>query len=402
MGGEAEGDAIMWITAACRAAITALPRGERGVEAAILWLHAIPEATRLGLGDLTDSAPGLFRVFVAAGLIPSCPSDSAMTGAIRLIASVSALITQRSPRTWTAWIGSARDPDSPLATALRGAVTPAMLAGPGLHPSAAPRRAGSIRTERDRLAAELALARDELDRERRSSSERIDALAAERDRMAADLVAAREERNRERRLATERRHVLTAEHDRLATDLVAARKAASAMTRERDEVASRLLAAIKDGDDHARLLGELREQANRETESLRDACRELEALRDRQATAIANLDRSLREAQLGNRDLHAAIEREKRAHEATRQRLRLSDKSRPQHDEEIAKLKARLSAASRATEAMDAICVALRINSEDLNVDAQLNAILTTVADDREKIYRLRKTLSIHRIPEPF
>jgi hypothetical protein len=79
-----EGETIAWITAACRAATVALPRGERGVEAAILWLQAFPAACRRGLGDVTDSAPGLFRLFVGAGLIPSCPSDSAMTGAIRL------------------------------------------------------------------------------------------------------------------------------------------------------------------------------------------------------------------------------------------------------------------------------------------------------------------------------
>lgn len=93
---DGQNELLDQVAAACRVASTVLPRGGRGVEAALLWLDAFSAACRLGLGDLTDSAPGLFRRFVAAGLITSCPSDGAMTGAIRLIAAVSPLVTPQS------------------------------------------------------------------------------------------------------------------------------------------------------------------------------------------------------------------------------------------------------------------------------------------------------------------
>ncbi len=219
-------EAIVLITAACRAATVALPRGERGVEAAILWLQVFPAACHLGLGDVTDSAPGLFRLFVGAGLIPSCPSDSAMTGAIRLIAAVSPVVAKRSARTWTAWMGSACDSASPIGAALRGGVTPAMLRVPTTAP-VAPRRPGSIRRERDQLAADLVAAHEQLEQTRTSAAAQLDQLTAERDRSAA----AREEAEHARRATTERADALSAENDRLAAHCTPPPKSSGSVSR---------------------------------------------------------------------------------------------------------------------------------------------------------------------------
>ncbi|MEZ4453605.1 MAG: hypothetical protein R3B09_29390 [Nannocystaceae bacterium] len=146
-----------------------------------------------------------------------------MTAAIRLIASVSPLVMQRSARTWTAWLGSAGDPASAITATLRASVTPAMLASPRPLPLDAPRRTGSIRSERDRLAADLQAARQEIERELGSATARIDELTAARDRLAADLQAAREDIDRVQGSASAQQGELTAERDRLAAELLSAR-----------------------------------------------------------------------------------------------------------------------------------------------------------------------------------
>lgn len=312
-------EAIALITAACRAATVALPRGERGVEAAILWLQVFPAACRLGLGDVTDSAPGLFRLFVGAGLIPSCPSDSAMTGAIRLIAAVSSLVTKRSARTWTAWMGSARDSDSPIGVALRGGVTPAMLRVPTTAPRA-PRRPGSIRSERDQLAADLVAAREQLEQTRTSTAAQLHQLTAERDRSAA----AREEAEQARRTATERADALSAENDRLAAALhsAAEKQRASEQTLQRTNRAQTEAQGViqkqrRELDDHQRRWADAAEVARKAAEQFKSltATNELQRTElERQAVRVKNLGEKLaaKEAELAGqtrkcRDIEAEL-----------------------------------------------------------------------------------------------
>ena len=266
---DGQDDLFEVVVAACRVASTALPRGERGVEAAMLWLQAFPAACRLGLGDFTDSAPGLFRRFVAAGLIPSCPSDGAMTGAIRLIATVSSLVTGRSPRTWTAWTGSAIDPQSPIAAALRDAVTPAMLRTP-TTPATAPRRVGSIRAERDRLAEALA----GREREHRTAAERIAVLTAEHDQSVSDLHAARASRERliSKLSSVEADRTALAARVADAEEAVARTKAELAVSQGREESLTNTLAAERG-----------------ETKRLRDALADAQAQRDSHAERVQEL-----------------------------------------------------------------------------------------------------------------
>ncbi len=123
------------LEAYCRAQIAELPRGPRGLKAAKALLTAIPAAYRLGLPDTTTSARQLFRSLADAGLIAESPSDSDMPSALRLVASVCDLVTQRSQRRWTIWFARACDPDHPLGASIRKAVTPAMLRRPSLSPT---------------------------------------------------------------------------------------------------------------------------------------------------------------------------------------------------------------------------------------------------------------------------
>ncbi len=227
-----------WLDALCRAAATNLPRGARGVEAAQLFLAAFPEACRRGLGDTTDSAPGLFGALVGLGILQGLPGEGAMTAAIRLIAATTELIAPRSPRRWTALYGSARDLDAPLGARLRAQVTPAMMRAPTPSPSPV-RRRESIQRERDRLATELAAARRDLA-----------SIATDRDRILADLAAAANDRDRlNTELAAARNSQATAANDRyhLAADLTAARD-------RHDDLASQLAALAT---DRARLFDDL-------------------------------------------------------------------------------------------------------------------------------------------------
>jgi len=434
-------EAIALITAACRAATVALPRGERGVEAAILWLQVFPAACRLGLGDVTDSAPGLFRLFVGAGLIPSCPSDSAMTGAIRLIAAVSPMVTNRSLRTWTAWMGSACDPGSPIGAALRSGVTPSMLRVPTRAP-VVPRRPGSIRDERDRLAADLVAFREQLEQTRTSAAAQLDQLTAERDRSAA----AREEAELAQRAATERAAALFAENDRL----VAALHSASEKQRASDQALQRTNRAQTEAqgviqkqrrelDDHQRRWADAAEVARKAAEQIKTlaATNELQRMElERQAVRVKNLGEKLAdkeveldgqsrkcrdiEAELaranGERDrnaslLHAAnaslaqtrierdgfrggLNRESGAHAETRKLLQGAENRGLAYIRERDRFRDEAESVAPARQALVDICKWLDINpTEHPDTRATVEAILSAI-DRQETNHRrfVRKT----------
>lgn len=379
-------ETIEWITAACRVASIALPRGERGVEAALLWLQAFPLACGLGLGDVTESAPGLFRVFVGVGLLVSCPSDGAMTGAIRLVASVSPLVSKRSPRTWTAWIGSACDPASAVAAALRGAVTPAMLREPKV-PTAAPRRVGSIRGERDRLAADLTATRGELEQTRRSSSARIGELSAERDRLASDL-----------RAAAERQRANAQDLARSTTTLTEVREALATCRLQLEEAERRRVEAA----DSARKQGEqaraaaaardqLRADLDRKTKRAAALNEELTAVaaeRDEHVASLKTANDSLASDRAELQSVRAALVREAAAHAETRKQLQNADLRRlsviQEHERMKAQERERLDAATTsaeaATKAIADICRWLDIDPErHTALESRLEAIIATI-----------------------
>jgi len=69
---------------------------------------------------------GDFRSLVGANLLDLCPIDRTMVAATRLVASVCGLVTPRSARRWTAWYGSACDPDSAIGQEVQRRVTPEM------------------------------------------------------------------------------------------------------------------------------------------------------------------------------------------------------------------------------------------------------------------------------------
>ncbi len=425
-------ETIALITAACRAATVALPRGERGVEAAILWLQVFPAACRLGLGDVTDSAPGLFRLFVGAGLIPSCPSDSAMTGAIRLIAAVSSLVTKRSARTWTAWMGSVCDSDSPIGAALRGGVTPAMLRVPTTAP-VAPRRPGSIRSERDQLAADLVAAREQLEQMRTSAAAQLDQLTAERDRAAT----VREEAEHGRRAATERADALSVENDRLT----AALHTAAENQRATDQALLRANKAVTEAqgviqkqrrelDDHQRRWADAAEVARKAAEQFKSltATNELQRTElERQAVRFKNLGEKLaaKEAELDGqsnkcRDIEAELAVANGELDRNTSLLQIANTSLAQSRTERDSLRGDLNresgahaetrnllqnAESRAESALGArqalvyICSWLGIHSLDhpdttSKVEAIFSAIDRREADHRGFVQRTEKRLS--------
>lgn len=410
---DGQNELLDLVAAACRVAATVLPRGGRGVEAALLWLDVFPAGCQLGLGNLTDSAPGLFRAFVAAGLIPSCPSDGAMTGGIRLIAAVSPLVTGHSPRTWTAWMGSALDPKSSTAIALRGAVTPAMLRAPAT-PATAPRRVGSIRAERDRLAAALA----EHERERRTAAERIAALTVEREESVSHLRAAREQHER-----------LTTERDRLTADL----HAAATRQRSCDTELTRTAAALVEArTTHARLRSEL-EAATRvartsgeQAQSLMQTCDRLQADLNWQKRYADGLDNDLAHtsarledqttyghelaAELGvlrtalDRQgeslatANASLAREQATHAETRKLLHDAEQRGLTYVQECATLRTANKAHDAAHRALVEICKWLDIDPNSCPETSQrLEAILTAIdhqqMSDRRFVDRVEQLL---------
>jgi len=151
------------LRAYCQAQLVELPRGGRGTRAASDLLTAIPKCSRLGWADMTVSAPQLFRMLEHAELIRSRPAASDMTAALRLVASVCEIVTQKSARRWSVWFSRACDPDHALGASILEAVTPAMLHRSGaVHPSEANRPTSALCTRPDSLSQELESTRDAL------------------------------------------------------------------------------------------------------------------------------------------------------------------------------------------------------------------------------------------------
>ena len=232
-------DSVAVLEAYCRAAMTALPRGVRGLEAAQIFLRAFPEVCRRGFGDHTDSAPGFFGILVELGLIESVPSANAMTAGIRLVASSCELVTPRSERRWTAWFGSAGDPGRPIGARVRGEVSEGMLSASATPPGRGPPRRGGIRAERDRLAGELAVERAALT----SAREAVAAASAERDLALTALEEQKAASSRWRSEAVARGASLDEVLNRLDVERSGFEVRASEIGAERDRAVASLDAA---------------------------------------------------------------------------------------------------------------------------------------------------------------
>jgi len=162
-GDGGEGDLEPLLVGHCRQAVTLLPRGVLGVTTAIEFLEALPAAHRLGLPDVTHSGPKLFALLVTHGVLAAMPSPRVVPAALGLVAGVSPLLEPRSARQWSLWLGQLREPGSPLAAALRRD-TPTCQISLAPTTTVRPLRAAALRADRDRLAAELGRATEELRR----------------------------------------------------------------------------------------------------------------------------------------------------------------------------------------------------------------------------------------------
>lgn len=186
------------IRAYCRSLATDLPRGVLGCSIAAEILAAVPDAPGRRLPDVTGSAPEIFQALVSWGLLRSMPSARVMAAALAHIAAISPLVAQRSARQWHVRLSQLLEDTSVVAKAIRRRVPRALLdLAPELPAADAP-RSSSIRAERDRLAAEIEVAKAQAQEAAQRAS-----IATEHARTADARAAKAEERSNtaERRVA---------------------------------------------------------------------------------------------------------------------------------------------------------------------------------------------------------
>ncbi|MEZ4379702.1 MAG: hypothetical protein R3A79_00020 [Nannocystaceae bacterium] len=298
-------DGATILEAFCHAQLAALPRGGRGVSAAMDLLVAVPAACRLGWSDMTVSAPQLFRMLEEARLITGCPTASDIPPALRLVESVGGLVTQRSPRRWTVWFSSACDPDHALGASIREAVTPAMLNGsPSTSPTESPQRTTSIREERDQLASELDSLKEEFDALRavhnKAQAELESALSlaagveselanVKRDRkqLRRSLVKAKEERE----AAREELKSVRSNASKLQVQGDELRRKRRVLIQEKEALEQELAAARRQAQRASTGREQELEKARRETSQLRAANTDLESERSRLQALTTELKR---------------------------------------------------------------------------------------------------------------
>lgn len=346
---DGQNELLDLVAAACRVAATVLPRGGRGVEAALLWLDAFPAGCQLGLGNLTTSAPGLFRAFVAAGLIPSCPSDGAMTGAIRLIAAVALADHERERRTVAERIAA-------LTVEREESVS---------HLRAAREQHERLTTERDRLTADL-----------HAAATRQRSCDTELTRTAAALVEARttharlrselEAATRVARTSGEQAQSLMQTCDRLQADLNWQKRYANGLDNDLAHTSARLEDQTTYGHELAAELGVLRSALDRQGESL----------------ATAN----------------ASLAREQATHAETRKLLHDAEQRGLTYVQECATLRTANKAHEAAHQALVEICKWLDIDPDSCPETSQrLEAILTAIdhqqMSDRRFVDRVEQLL---------
>jgi hypothetical protein len=220
------------IRAYCRSLVTDLPRGVLGCSIAAEILAAVPDAPGRRLPDVTGSAPEIFQALVSWGLLRSMPSARVMAAALAHIAAISPLVVQRSARQWHVRLSQLLEDTSVVAEAIRRRVPRALLdLAPELPAADGPPRSSSIRAERDRLAAEIEVAKAQAQEAAQRAS-----IATEHARVAdARAVKAEERTNAAERRAVAAEAQVGATQQRVtaaeAQAVAASRRATAAETR---------------------------------------------------------------------------------------------------------------------------------------------------------------------------
>lgn len=314
------------IRAYCRGLVTDLPRGVLGCAIAAEILMAVPEAPRRRLPDVTGSAPEIFRSLVAWGLLRSMPSARVMAAALAHIAALSPLVAQRSARQWILRLSQLLDGTSAVAEAMRRRVPLALLdLAPGL-PTGDGIRSSSIRAERDRLAGEVELAKEQA-RE-----------AAQRESVALEQAHAADAR-----ASDAEKRASAAELRVLAVEL-----RAEAMQRRMASVEEQLITATLRAGTAEKRAAAAEGQSRRADEQARTALQELDDVSRAAERAQASLDACWRALGQPVEPLHERItlELESRAQaEKAVARLQVST------DEMRQKLAAERASAATAREA---------------------------------------------------
>ncbi len=196
-----------------------------------------------------------------------------MPSALRLVASVCGLVTQRSQRRWTIWFARACDPDHPLGASIREAVTPAMLRQPSALSKAS---ATSQRPDLRRAHEEVKQERDELRHELEDMRHEHVALKQKLDRVTKDHNDFKESYGLLARMhedGCQRYERVRQEHDFLRADFKDMQKQQETLTKESRlarKQASETRAALKAMEtENSKLRAQLR-KLGRELEKTTD------------------------------------------------------------------------------------------------------------------------------------
>lgn len=235
------------LVAHCRHAATELPPGKPGVRWAADFLAALPGACRQRLPDVVATGPKVFEFFVGQGFFAAMPSPRLVPQVLGLVASVSPLLQARSARQWGVWLARVHDAGSPVVAAIQKKTPSYQLAVTTPAPAGPPLRSLQLRTERDRLAVDMAAMAEE--NERRGAA--LACVLEERDRLAAALAGAAD---RERFFSS----VAEADGARIASLQAArARQEAelTAVRAERERLVKKIREAERTSADIRRVLG---------------------------------------------------------------------------------------------------------------------------------------------------
>ena len=345
------------IRAYCRSLVTDLPRGVLGCAIAAEILLAVPEAPRRRLPDVTGSAPEIFRALVTWGLLRSMPSARVMAAALAHIAAISPLVVQRSARQWILRLSLLLDETSTVAEAIRRRVPLALLEVAPDATTGGGIRHSSIRAERDRLAAEVELAKGQA----REAAQRA-SIATERAHAADARASSAEERARaaetralamESRAGAAQRRMTQAEEQAVTATLRAG-------TAEKRATAAEARAAM--ADEQARTAMEEQRQVSRAAERIQaqlNSCWHalgrptapmhecIKAERESRAQAEATVDRLQTSTVELRQKLAAARASEDAAREASARALKAAQGDLERAEKEMKEMRARMGEVRR-------------------------------------------------------
>jgi len=341
------------IRAYCHGLATDLPRGVLGCSIAAEILAAVHEAPARRLPDVTGSAPEIFQVLVSWGLLRSMPSARVMAAALAHIAAISPLVARRSARQWIIRLSQFLDATSEVAEAIRRRVPPALLglAPAPTHVGGAP-RGSSIRAERDQLAVEVDLAKQQA----REEAQRAD-LATERARAVEARMSEAKERADAAELRATAAEVAVATAERRATT---AEQQAHAANQRSSAAEARVAAAeerARAAEQRARAADERAQGAEERAQKVLHEHRPLALAAERAQTQLAACWHALGQPE---GPLAASIE-------AERDRRTKAEKTATALQHHVDELRRELAAQrARTLAALEASAGALKVAREDL------------------------------------